>query len=90
MKYYIFYREDDDFNDILHDANIKKLLDVKLRYSQHLLMGGEEIPEDIQSYIVLKYGDIIKDKKDIFLDRKPKINIDYTPDPNRPERFKNL
>lgn len=90
MKYYIFYREDSNFDDILQDSNIKKLFEFKIRYSQHLMLGGEEVPEDIQSYIMLKYGEDIKDKKDIFIDRKPNAFIDYTPDPNRPDKFKKL
>ena len=90
MKYYIFYREDSNFDDILHDTNTKKLFEFKIRYSQHLILGGEDIPEDIQSYIMLKYGDDMKDKKDIFIDRKPVPFIDYTPESNRPEKFKKL
>lgn len=90
MKHYIFYREDNDFTDILQDSNIKKLFEFKLSFLQHLILGGEDIPEDIQSYILLKYGDDLKDKSFLFVDRKPKPFIDYNPDTNRPDKFKKL
>lgn len=90
MKYYIFYRENDDFKDILHDINLKKLFDFHLHYFQHLIMGSDDIAEDIQSYILLKYGDDIKNSSDIFIDRRPLPYKDYTPDPSRPEKFKKL
>lgn len=90
MKYFIIYKEDSNFDEILHDYNIKKLFDFKLRFSQHLILGGEDIPEEVQSYILLKYGDDIKNSKDIFIDRKPLPFIDYTPDSSRPTKFKKL
>ncbi|NDB87012.1 MAG: hypothetical protein EB127_30650 [Alphaproteobacteria bacterium] len=90
MKSYIFYRESDDFKDITQDTNLKKLFDFKIQYHQHLIIAGEDIPEDIQSYILLKYGDDLKNNNDIFIDRKPVPFVDYTPDPNRPKKFKEL
>ena len=90
MKYFIFYREDDDFNDILQDQNTKKLFDLKIKFNQHLILGGDEIPDDLQSYIMLKYGDDIKNPNHIFIDRKPVPFKDYLPNNNRPEKFKKL
>ena len=90
MKYYIFYREDNKFNDILSDNNIKKLFNLKIKYNQYLILGGEDIPEDLQSYIMLKYGDDIKNNSHIFTDRKPVPFVDYTPERNRPDKFKKL
>ena len=89
MKYYIFHRENNDFSDILTDANIKKLFVFKIKYDQHLILGSDEIPDDLQSYIMLKYGDDIRDNRHIFIDRKPVIGIDYSLDPKRPNKFKN-
>lgn len=77
MKYYIFYREDNNFSGILNDNNIKKLFSLKIKYHMHLILGGSEIPKDLQSYIVLKYGDDLQNKKNIFIDRKPIISKDY-------------
>lgn len=90
MKYYIFYRENDNFDDILFDKSIKKLFNFKIKYNQYLILGGEDIPEDLQSYIMLKYGDDIKDNSNVFIDRKPVPFVDYVPDYNRPKKFKKL
>ena len=90
MKYYTFFREDDNFKDIMHDVNLKKLFEFHLHYFQHMIIGSDEVPEDIQSYILLKYGDDIKNNLDIFIDRKPRPFVDYTPDSNRPDKFKKL
>ncbi len=90
MKYYIFYRENNNFEDILKDTNLRKLVKFKIKFDKHIIIGGDNIPEDLQSYIMLKYGDDIKDKNHIFIDRNPKPSIDYYPDFNRPKKFKNL
>ena len=90
MKYYIFFREDNKFDDILNDSNIKKLFGFKLQYSQHLILGSDTIPEEIQSYIMLKYGDDLRDKNRVFIDRAPKAFLDYSPDNKRPDKFKKL
>ena len=90
MKYYIFYREDNNFDDVLFDKSIKKLFNFKIKYNQYLILGGEDIPEDLQSYIMLKYGDDIKDNSEVFIDRRPVPFVDYTPDSKRPEKYKKL
>jgi hypothetical protein len=90
MKYYIFFRDDNKFDDILQDSNIKNLFNFKIRYNQHLILGSESIPEEIQSYIMLKYGDDLRDKNSIFIDRTPKAFLDYIPDSKRPDKFKKL
>lgn len=90
IKYFIFYREDNSFDDILSDANFKKLFCIKIYWSQYLLLGSDKITDELYSYILLKYGDDLKNVKDIIPDRKPIPFVDYTPDKNRPEKFKNL
>lgn len=79
MKYYTFYRENNNFNDILKDKNVKSKIRFKIQWSQHLLIGFEyEKPDEkILGYLVLKYGD---DIKNIFeYDYSPIPNIDYIP-----------
>jgi len=88
MKYYIFYREDNNFDDVLSDKSIKKLFNFKIKYNQYLILGGEDIPEDLQSYIMLKYGDDIKENSNVFVDRKPVPFVDYIPDRDCPKKFK--
>ena len=90
MKYFIFYREDNNFDDILKDKNIKKCFNYKLSWYQYLLLGTESLTSELQSYLILKYGDDIKDKSYIFSDRKPVPFVDYMPDRNRPKRFTKL
>jgi hypothetical protein len=90
MKYFIFYREDNNFNDILKDKNIKKYFDYKVSWYQYLLLGSETITDETQSYLVLKYGDDMKDKSYVFPDRKPVPFVDYTPDRKRPKKFTKL
>lgn len=78
MKYFTFKRESDNFDDILSDSIIKKLLINKIRWSQHLLVGISEDGNDGNfSYITLKYGDDMI--TDIVPDRSPVIFKDYTP-----------
>ena len=76
MKYYTFYRENNNFEDILTDINLKKVIKFKIRWFQYLMIG---IPEDEKqfSYITLKYGDDIKppDIKDF----TPVPGVDYVP-----------
>ena len=76
MKYITFYRESSDFEDILKDPNIKKLIYEKTKWFQHLTLGIED-DEKIFSYITLKYGDDIR--TNLVKDHSPIPYIDYTP-----------
>jgi hypothetical protein len=76
MKYIIFYRENNNFDDILKDVTLKKHIDEKFRWEQHLRIGIRD-NESIFSYITLKYGDEMRNA--IFKDYAPKPNIDYIP-----------
>lgn len=77
MKYTIFYKEDNDFLDILTDPVIKKKIRMKLSFKDYLILGLEDEPS--VSYMILKYGDDIVNVSDIVPDRTPKPNIDYVP-----------
>lgn len=91
MKYYIFKKEDNDFSEMLNDKTLKPLLGFKMKFSQHLILGSyDDVNETLSSYITLKYGDMMVSKTDMFIDNKPKMHVDYIPDPKRPERFKKL
>lgn len=77
-KYYTFYRENNNFDDILTDQNIKKVIHTKTSWYQHLMIGiMEDGNEGTFSYITLKYGDDMK-KPDV-IDRTPIPGIDYIP-----------
>jgi hypothetical protein len=90
MNYFIFYKEDDNFSEILQDKNLKKLTKFKIKFRQHLILGSEDIADDLKSYILLKFGDDLKDRSYFCPDRKPVPFVDYLPDSNRPEKFKKL
>lgn len=78
MKYYNFYRESNDFTDILNDMNIKSNICVKMTWSNHLLIGLKyNVDDSILGYIVLKYGDDIVKLTD--RDYSPKPYVDYIP-----------
>lgn len=83
MKYYTIYRENNNFKDLLSDSNIKSKLKVKIKWYQHLLIGFDDYIDDrILGYIVLKYGE---DIKNVFeKDYTPIPNIDYIPS-NQPK-----
>jgi len=90
MKTYIFYRESDDFSDILKDTNIKQYFKQKISWRYYLVLMSYNVKPEIESYIMLKYGDDIKTWDHIRRDNSPEPYIDYVPDPKRPEKFKNV
>lgn len=77
MKYYTFYRESNDFDDILNDNIIKKIVDEKIRWYQYLIIGMNDKHEQSFSYITLKYGDEMK--PDLVKDFSPVPGVDYIP-----------
>lgn len=76
MKYITFYRENSNFEDILKDPNLKRLIYEKTKWSQHLTICIKD-DEKIFSYITLKYGDDIR--TGLVKDFSPIPNIDYIP-----------
>lgn len=81
MKYFLFKRESDDFSDIIDDENIKHDVKTKIKFLDHLIIG---IPKDdnidkVSSYIILKYGEDLKDFKNVIPDRSPVMYKDYWP-----------
>lgn len=77
MKYYTFYRENNNFDDILADPILKKIIDEKIRWSQHLVIGMQDKNEQTFSYITLKYGDEMV--QSLVKDRSPIAGVDYVP-----------
>lgn len=79
MKYYTFYRENNNFKDILNDPILKKNIDEVITWYQHLVIGLFESSKTDQtsSYITLKYGDEMKN--DIIKDFSPVPGVDYVP-----------
>ena len=80
MKYFTFYRESNNFDDILNDINLKKLITTKLRWENYLMIGINKFKKDAEktfSYITLKYGDEMR--TNLTKDHRPIPNLDYTP-----------
>lgn len=79
MKYITFFRENNKFDDILTDLNLKKVISMKMKWYQHLMIGIDDYKENEQtfSYITLKYGDEMV--QDLFKDQSPIPGVDYQP-----------
>lgn len=78
MKYFIFYRESNKFDDILKDKNIKKYVDEVILSSKHCIIGIlEEYEHNVSTYIILKYGDELRNH--LTKDYSPIPNVDYVP-----------
>lgn len=78
MKYFKFYRESNNFDDILKDKNIKQYVDEVTTWKYHCIIGiAEHLVDKIASYIILKYGDEMRDS--FTKDYSPIPNVDYIP-----------
>ena len=79
MKFYTFYRESDNFDDILRDKELKKYIGHKIKWVCHLYIGfvDDKNFEKMVTYINLKYGDDIVANQ--FKDYTPIPNVDYIP-----------
>jgi hypothetical protein len=83
MKNFLFYRESNDFTDILTDANIKKNIKTKISFSQYLILGFNNYDKNVDkivSYIMLKYVEDVADFTDVIPDRTPIPYKDYVPE----------
>ncbi len=90
MKVYIFKKEDNDFSHILTDPTMKGKFKTKITWKEHLLLGVEkELSSEIESYIILKFGDELI-TNGLIRDFSPVPYVDYMPDPNRPAKFKDV
>jgi hypothetical protein len=77
MKYITFYRENDNFDDILNDINLKKHIHEKIKWLNFLRIGLNDDKSTLFSYITLKYGDEMRTK--LTEDYSPIPNVDYLP-----------
>jgi hypothetical protein len=78
MKYFTFFREDSNFDDILKDVNLKKVIDQVTTWYQHVVITiDEKQAEQLASYITLKFGDSLRNE--LVKDRAPIMNVDYLP-----------
>ena len=80
MKYYTFYRENNNFDDIENDIIIKKIASTKVRWFQYFMIGiydyGDANSQNF-SLITLKYGDDMIHS--LTKDYTPVPGVDYVP-----------
>lgn len=76
MKYFTFKRSSNDFDDILTDQTVKKVIDEKVSWKNYLMIGMQDDNEGTFSYITLKYGDDIV--TNLTTDFSPIPDKDYT------------
>lgn len=76
MTILIFHSETNDFTEILNDKTIKKRFEAKIKWQNHMLVS---FPKDdkLLSYIILKYGTSIVEKKELIKDFAPIRGKDY-------------
>ncbi len=78
MKYYTFYRENNDFSDIENDLIVEKLISTKIKWTHHMMIGITEYKNEQNfSYIALKYSEDFAGE--LYKDFTPVMGVDYTP-----------
>jgi hypothetical protein len=78
MKYYTFYRENNNFDDILSDNIVKKYAETKIKWYQHFMIGMKKDGNDQNfSMLTLKYGEDMVNN--LTKDFTPVAGVDYTP-----------
>lgn len=77
MRNFTFYRESNNFDDILTDVALKKKIHFKLRWSNHLEISINTFKDEgLITYIELKYGESITR---LTKDYSPVPHVDYIP-----------
>ncbi len=78
MKTFVFQRENNKFDDVLKDKNIKKYIVEKYRFEEHLIIRVKDTPEAL-AYITLMFSEELISMQDLVPDRTPKPYVDYVP-----------
>ena len=78
MKYYTFYRENNNFDDILSDNIVKKFAEQKFKWYQHLMIAMKK-ENNYQNFsmLTLKYGEDMFNN--LTKDFTPIAGVDYMP-----------
>ena len=79
IDYYIFYRESNDWDDILKDPGIRKKIMHVIKWHHHLMIGFKQEDQNIGSYIAIKWCEELRSWNDIVPDRTPILGRDYAP-----------
>lgn len=76
---FLLHSEDKTHLNILKDPVVKNKIRTKLTWEGYLYIEFFDILKELESYIMLKYGDYIKEINHLIPDRSPKMFVDYTP-----------
>ena len=80
MNYYFFKSDEGVLKDLLSDPVIKPLIVVKITWGDMLFLNlAYNTKTEHESYIMLKYGDIIVNSSHLVPDRAPIMFKDYMP-----------
>jgi len=83
MKYYTFYRENNNFDDIENDNIVKKFATHKTKWYQYFMIGMvKHGNEQNFSMLTLKYGEDMVNN--LTRDFTPVAGVDYMP--NKPKK----
>ena len=78
MKYYTFYRENNNFDDIESDNIVKKFAETKIKWHQHFMIGMKKDGNDQNfSMLTLKYSEDMVNN--LTKDFTPIAGVDYIP-----------
>jgi hypothetical protein len=78
MKYYTFYRENNNFDDIESDNIVKKFADTKIKWYQYFMIAMKKDGNDQNfSMLTLKYGEDMVNN--LTKDFTPVAGVDYIP-----------
>lgn len=90
MKYYTFFRENNNFDDIESDTIVKKFADLKIRWHQYFMIGIDKGVKDSEQYyslLTLKYGEDMVGS--LTKDFTPIAGVDYMPKKDKNKFIKN-
>lgn len=78
MKHFLFILDKSLQESIKDDPILKKHVSTLVSYGKGMIVRfKDDTKDDISSYLMLKYGDYIKDFDHIVPDRTPKPGVDY-------------
>lgn len=80
FKAFFFFSEDNNFKELLNDSTLKPHISTKIVWKKYLIIEFDiTFKPEHESYLLIKYGEHIRDPYTLFKNRKPIIFKDYLP-----------
>lgn len=77
---FAFHSPTNNWNGLLKDKNIKKYIVIQIEWQEHLLLYlNDDFKAELESYLNLKYNDIIVPVNSVISDYNPVPHKDYMP-----------